>query len=88
MRAFAINEIKDAIAIQTEIYPNPANDLLQIMSLLEIENIKIYNPQGNLQCTAKKPGKSMDISFLSPGIYFIKLQDINGNISEHTLIKM
>ncbi len=51
------------------------------MSLLEIENIKTYNPQGNLQFTAIKPGKSMDISFLSPGFYFIKLQDINGNIS-------
>jgi len=58
------------------------------MSLLEIENIKIYNPQGNLHFTAIKPGKSMDISFLSSGFYFIKLQDINGNISEHTLIKM
>ncbi|MCF8372723.1 MAG: T9SS type A sorting domain-containing protein [Bacteroidales bacterium] len=57
------------------VFPNPANDILQIQVLNGfLENLEIYNQTGQLLRTiisGKKEDK-IDISLFSPGTYFIR----------------
>ena len=61
------------------LFPNPANDYLSIdcKNLFQSKNIKLqlYNIQGNLLKEIQENGlmKPIDISELSPGIYFVNI---------------
>lgn len=60
---------------EISIYPNPAKDNVIVKSLKYIEQLEIYNLEGQLlQIT--KPGKkevSIDVSALPPGYYLIRV---------------
>lgn len=60
------NSIADISADKIKIYPNPANNILYIESLLSIEQIDIYDISG-------RKLKQLSIDNLSNGIYFIKI---------------
>ncbi len=64
--------INNSDFVTFEIYPNPVNNYLTIVSDEFIYSIKIYSINGVL---VKKPNTSLkiDLSDLSKGIYFIKL---------------
>jgi len=72
------------------IYPNPASSYFFLETDENIDNIEIYSNTGEL-CKSIKPGSSgdktkVDISYLSSGIYFVKI--ISGqNTSVNKLVK-
>ncbi len=69
-------EMKNTLAI--EVYPNPVNKKLTILNQgLSIRKIKIYDLFGQLQDESTR--NEIDVSNLSPGIYFLELQTENGN---------
>ena len=57
------------------IYPNPADNILNISSKLstEISSLSIYNVLGQLVQTNTKPSKSIDVSDLKTGNYILKV---------------
>jgi photosystem II stability/assembly factor-like uncharacterized protein len=58
------------------IYPNPVTDMLYIQSESdEIFNVSITNICGKIVYTAYTNDRSIDVSQLSPGMYFIKIQN-------------
>jgi len=58
------------------IYPNPATDMLHIQSESdEIFNVSITNICGKVVYTALTNDRSIDVSQLPPGMYFIKIQN-------------
>lgn len=70
----------DAISI----FPNPANDYINIKSEIDINLVEIYSLQGQKIISYKKQN-SIDVSNLSNGIYFLKVID---NSMRERIIKL
>jgi len=71
-------------------YPNPTSGLLYIDSPLTGDKfMEIYNYQGSLVRTIKMPenSKSIDISALKSGIYFLKIKSQSGDNFVYKIIK-
>lgn len=73
-------------ALEFSIYPNPTKDILKINSNINVSQIEIYNELGVLVLSILD-NNNIDISTLSKGIYFIKVFDVNGNVSLKKVIK-
>ena len=68
------------------IYPNPTQDLLTAEYPKEISSIKVYNQVGQLVLTSKN-NKTINVSRLNNGLYFITVEAIDGNSSTKKIIK-
>lgn len=71
--------------LKFSMYPNPANNILNIEIEKEIQSVEIYSLQG--QKVFSGNDKTIDIANLSSGIYMIKVEDENGAIATQKLIK-
>ena len=60
---------------EVAISPNPAYDEIRINTPLQVSEVLIYNPLGNLvkQITTDQINKNVNIHDLNPGIYLIRL---------------
>ena len=72
---------------QVSVYPNPANEFINIdlgSFALEVAQLDIINVMGqvvrNIHTNASTQITRLDISYLSKGIYFLKIVDTKGNI--------
>lgn len=88
-------ELEDLALIRTDdkssdipwnLYPNPANNTVQIVSDFPIRNIQLFDLQGKELLNAEN-STSLDIAFLPKGIYFVKIFNENGRFSTKKLIK-
>lgn len=69
------------------VYPNPVTDVLTITtSAVSVELISIYSANGQLIMTTNENSKTIDVSMLTPGVYFIQVQSENG-ISTERFVK-
>jgi Leucine-rich repeat (LRR) protein len=72
------------------IFPNPSNGLIQIRSdSYKLENIKVYNLLGELINSHQRIGTSalnIDLSKEAKGIYFIRIEDENKNVSTKKIV--
>ncbi len=77
-----------AIKIQeVAIYPNPAKNYLALnVDIKNLERLTILDAQGRLVKAVEIDGKKIDVSGLSPGIYFLKLSFINGSNQVHKIV--
>ena len=80
---------------QFEVYPNPANDLVNIsyqsdakelikVSLMDYSGKLVYIQ--NIQAGSGMNNYSLDVSKFAPGVYMLNIQSINGNM-QRKLIK-
>ncbi len=67
------------------IYPNPAKDVLYINSEKKVQTVEIYNMAGQKVLETKET--KINTSNLKPGVYMVKVIDIDKNISTQKLIK-
>lgn len=67
------------------IYPNPAKSILNIDTASEPTSIKIYDLLGKT-AIENTVSKAIDISRLTPGLYFVEVQSIDG-VSTQKFIK-
>ena len=65
---------KDGIT-NLSIFPNPATEVVNIESDIDITDVKIFDLVGNLKLTGNS--KQISISSLESGVYFIKINNIN-----------
>ena len=69
--------------ITFNIYPNPVNDKLNIVTEAEVEEVVVYDIDGRHQVT-KSPSLqgdlTIDVSELNSGIYFVEIKTNEGNI--------
>lgn len=75
-----------------QLYPNPVKNELILTSenTLEILKVKIFNVEGKILSTQKlelENQSSIDVSQLATGIYFLNIQDENGNTTIKKFIK-
>jgi len=85
--ALSINEL---IAKTTEIYPNPAKNVLNIVSYtVGIEKINIYNVNGQLvlNTDVNNNQKTINISSLESGIYIVDILSENSSVKRKLIIE-
>ncbi len=81
----SINE-NDNITIS--LYPNPVKDQLFINPTTQLEKASIYTITGKLMfCNTISSDSSIDTSKLSHGLYFITVEDLEGNKVTKKLVK-
>ncbi|HOE03691.1 MAG TPA: T9SS type A sorting domain-containing protein [Bacteroidales bacterium] len=89
--AFTLNyripsDVVESTAIETElsrsttIYPNPATDVIQVVSELPLKSLSIVTPEGKTVYSSEinSFNGSIDISSLASGLYFIRIEGENG----------
>lgn len=69
------------------VFPNPANNIINITGLSSPSKIKIYNIQGQLLKSYQHVNNTIDISDLQPGVYFLKLQMRNKTLVRKVVVK-
>jgi hypothetical protein len=72
------------------IYPNPANDVLQITANSELKSVRFYNILGKLVSQHNLNGelkKSINISGLTSGIYIVKIETVTGVSNLSKIVK-
>jgi len=83
-----INENKNIASLHLEIFPNPVADVLEIkMTNESISKIQLYNPDGkNIQ--ADFHNNKLNLSGLTDGIYFIKIDSKTGRSFMKRFVKI
>lgn len=73
--------------LKLEVFPNPANSMASFSfatSTQEVFNLNLYSTLGDFQLSVQVPKNSreftVDVTSLSPGIYFYVLSKLNGEI--------
>jgi hypothetical protein len=87
---FILTEVNEVIDANTEIYPNPTNHSLNIVSgVIVINSISIYNIHAKEVLSAKVNANQirLDISTLSKGIYIIYIKSNNSSVKRKLIIK-
>lgn len=79
-----VTEIK--AADQFSIYPNPANDLINIVPNNQPVRVMIINMSGR-EVMNVTHANSVDTSTLPSGNYLVKIVDRNGNVETHQMTK-
>lgn len=76
----------DESSIAINIYPNPANDILNVSSNSNF-SYQIFDMTGKLILASASNDSRIDISTIAIGIYTITIVDLQGNISTQKFIK-
>jgi len=71
---------------EAHIYPNPANDVLNI-TLAEAKNVEIYDMVGKLVLSEINPDSRIDITSLPLGVYVVKIFTDNNCYTEKFIKK-
>jgi len=80
------NDIPESEDLPYTLYPNPATDMLFIRSESPIEQVRIFNASGQLIKTEKNTS-GINISDISPGIYFTEITNSRGETRTIKIIK-
>ncbi len=72
-----------------KMFPNPANDLLNITSPSELLNIRILNYVGQLVLNSEASGNSFatDISELQSGLYIVEITTVDGKATQKLIVE-
>lgn len=95
LQSGTVDELTSSIKEKTEnetqviIYPNPANDAVNVVSNKEFTQLKVFNLLGQLIFNKEVKAKEYTIntSHLNPGLYIVQLQTPDGIINRKISIK-
>ncbi|MBU2922930.1 T9SS type A sorting domain-containing protein [Winogradskyella psychrotolerans] len=68
-----------------KLYPNPTTSILNIEMIQSLKQVSIYSVLGTEVLRTQK--ETIDVSGLSNGIFLIKIEDENGNVSTKRFVK-
>jgi len=74
--------VENVAASKLSLYPNPVKNCLSISSKDAIQKIDIYNLTGILVKHIENKFKTIDVSNLSNGSYFVKVYTVQGIVTE------
>jgi pectate lyase len=88
LRTANFDETETVESTKPVLYPNPVTNTLTIStSTQNIEKVVIYNISGMLVKTADKNMESIDVSYLTPGTYLVKVYTTEGSFNQTILKK-
>ncbi len=70
-------------------YPNPAHDILQIETSVEMTQIRIINAQGTVVSrydTHREVASTIQVSVLPPGVYIVQVKMLSGQVKEKKIV--
>lgn len=70
--------------LEVALYPNPVRDILNIETVLDIQSVEIFNIQGQKVLTSNQ--KQINVSGLATGMYVVRIQDAENNISTKKIV--
>ena len=76
----------NAVFNNVAVYPNPFNEIININSNIALETTEIYNLVGE-RVYSQAFNNQIDTSFLSSGIYFIKLYGADNAVFVRKIVK-
>lgn len=81
--------IDDRLAHSTQVYPNPASEIVNIKSEFTINSVSVYNYAGQMIRieTVNETEYRVNTSDLNSGIYFLQINTIEGMISKRIIIE-
>ncbi len=71
---------------KTQVYPNPVNNVLNVKTEESIKSVKIVNVDGKEVLTTKS-SNTINVEFLTKGVYFLELTFENGITSRNQFVK-
>lgn len=90
----ATENITKASFTTLNVYPNPANNVLNLnldANGATINNVEIVNIQGQKMITVEyglsRVNESLNISSLSSGVYFVNINTANGTVTSRVVVK-
>lgn len=90
----ATENITKASFTTLNVYPNPANNVLNLnldANGATINNVEIVNIQGQKMITVEyglsRVNESLNISSLSAGVYFVNINTSNGTVTSRVVVK-
>ena len=63
-------------------YPNPVTSILEISSSVAIKNLNFYTVLGEKVSLELSNFKTIDLSNLASGVYFLHIQTAEGNLAK------
>ncbi len=88
LRAVTAASVENVFASKLRVYPNPANQFVNISSEREINKVNVYSLTGKRVITTSTLNNNrLDVSNLSSGIYMMKLTSGNLTASKKLIIK-
>ena len=81
-----ITSTEENIENKFELYPNPSTDWFFVKNSVNPTSIIIYNMRGEVVLNKGLTSDRINISGFGPGIYMVKLYQMNGNASMHKLL--
>jgi len=89
-----INYTEDCSSLSTDnnpfanfsLFPNPTSNFVTIDTETQIINISVYNQLGQVMLS-KSNQKNIDFSKFNKGVYFIKIENTNGDFAIQKVIK-
>lgn len=87
--SFLWTSIEDVIYNQTQVYPNPANGIVNIKSDFEIKSVKVYNHAGQAVANESTDTKfyQFDASQLNAGLYMFQIETAEGTITKRIIVE-
>ena len=84
-----ITGIEDIIFNSTQVYPNPASNVVNIKSDFDITNIRVYNHSGQVVADEEVHNKmhQFNTSQFNVGLYFFRIETTEGTISKRIIIE-
>ncbi len=79
--------INQVPSFDIQVYPNPAQDQININSVIPLRNAYIINPIGQKLKEVNITNNIVDIHDLKAGLYFIVIQDANNNSVTKQFVK-
>lgn len=79
----------ESLKLFTRVFPNPAMDIFQIevSDDTEIEGIELFNMKGEHVKYFSKVEKTLDVSELVSGVYYLRISTNKGEITQKVLIE-
>jgi hypothetical protein len=81
--------IEEEEAPRVRIFPNPANDIINVQTEIDGIHLEIYNLMGEkiFETDSGVEQTRVDVSGFSDGVYLILIQTLDGNFREILIIR-
>ena len=84
---FVSTESIDEMTASFRLYPNPANDKLNIVTETEIEEVVVYDAFGRQQLAVSCQQSAISVSGLNAGVYFVMIKTSEGVVTKRFVKK-
>lgn len=69
------------------IYPNPTSNVLHVSSGIPVQDVQIFNLQGQLVLTQSGDVQTVSVADMANGVYMMKVTTVDGTVTTQKIVK-